>query len=174
MPASNERVPNRHLSGTELREIIEKDVHSILTRDGMFSNHLGFARVAYEVRVSIHLDNPMYPHHVSTIESKKASIQQVDLNPALEAIETPPLHSTSGEEVLFSEELHRQILSPNAARVENDMPLTIDRRNLDTGAVEQVQQKFKGEPPDPAAVGNVKSDKNTTEDQRNRWGKQKR
>src|SRR2546429_7494529 len=118
MPISNERVPNRPLSGLELAKIIQKDVQDILSRDGMFTNNIAFARVSYEVRVSLHLDNPVYPEHISTTLSRPASKQQVEAQPELAAIETSPLKDPlSVEELIASEERHREIQSPNMARV---------------------------------------------------------
>lgn len=172
MPASNERIPNKGLAGPELLQIIEKDVHDVLTRDGMFSQNLAFGRVSYEVRVSLHLDNPLYPLHVSEVHSRPASIQQVAANAALEAIEFAPLKEPLTEdETVVSNERQRQIASPNMARVEHDLPMTIAKHNLDTGHIENKVIKYVGDTPDPADVGNVIADKETSEDQRSKWKK---
>ena len=175
MPASHERVPNKSLSGTELKQIILNDVKNMLDRDGMFGNNLAFARVAYEVRVSMHLDNPSYPEHVSTTVSRPHSKQQIEKQPELAAIEIGPLvEPVTDEEAITSEERQRQINSPNMARIENDMPLTISKRDMDTGRPIEVQQKFTGDMPDPAEVGNVSADSNKSEEQRDKWGRPKK
>lgn len=172
MPASHERVANRPLSGTELKKIILKDVEAILDKDGMLSNNLAYGRIAYEVRVSMHLDNAAYPEHISTIYSRPRSKSEVEKEPELAAIELGPLvEPLTEDETVASTEVQRQIASPNMARVENGLPLQIEKRDLDTGTVKIVEQKFKGDIPDPAEVGNVVTASLTSEDQRAKWNK---
>lgn len=175
MPASHERIPNRSLSGTELVQIIERDVHNILTRDGMFTNNIAFARVSYEVRVSVHLDNPIYPEHIAIVLSRPQSKQEIEKDPQLAAIEPSPLvEPLTEQETVFSEEMHREIASPNMARIEHEIPLIIEKRNLDTNMIERKEQKFVGDIPDPATVGNITSDKSTGDDQRQQWKTKKK
>lgn len=170
MPASHERVPNRPLSGPELVKIVEKDVHDLLSKDGMFSRNIAFSRVSYEVRVSLHLDNPVYPEHVAEVLSRTPSKQAVAKGDG--SVEVSPLAgSTTDEEIVFSQERHREIASPNMARVEADLPLMVEYKNLDTGQIEQREQKFKGESPDPLSVKNLTKDTDTTEAQRTKWKK---
>lgn len=174
MPASHEKLPNRNLSGPELASIIKKDVSNIIDRDGMFNNNISYARVSYEVRVSLHVDNPIYPMHVSTTQSRKASIQQVEADPQLMAIETAPLKEPlTQEEVVVSTERSRTISSPNASRVEHDMPLIHTVKDPQSGYVDK-EINYSGDKPDPASVGNVSSDKDTTEEQRTAWGRPKK
>ena len=171
MPASHERVPNKALSGAELKEIIKKEVAKILDRDGMYSNNLAYGRVSFEVRVSLHLDNPRYPLHISEVLSRPASKQEVETEPDLAALISPPLEDESDDAVIVSTEEQVAIASPNVARIENDMPLTITTKDMDTGFPKEVQQKFKGSIPDPAEVGNVRKTVDSTQDQKNKWRK---
>lgn len=178
MPASHERVPNRPLAGNELVQIIEKDVHDILARDGMFTQNIAFGRASYEVRISMHLDNPIYPQHVATIQSRPAAVNVISLKPEMAALETFPLADNEGnkpelteDETMFSTERHREIASPNAARVEHGMPLKIEKRNLDTGVTELKDQKFVGDLPDPLSVGNLTRDTEASVDERVRLNK---
>lgn len=171
MPASHERVPNRPLSGVELRKIIERDVNRILERDGMFTQNIAFGRVSYEVRVSIHMDNPMYPLHEANILSQPASKQEVEADPTLGALGKGPLDNVSDDEALFSEEVHREIASPNVARLEAELPLIMEKRNMDTGVVEQKEVHYTGDVPDPATVGNVTTETQTINDQRAKWNR---
>lgn len=173
MPISNERVPNKPLSGPELVQIIEKDVHDILSRDGMFNINIAFRRVSYEVRVTMHLDNPIYPEHVSTTLSRPAGKNVVEVKPELGALEPHPLADNergkpelSEDETIFSQERHREIASPNMARVEHGIPLKIDKRNMDTGVMETKEQKFIGDIPDPLSVGNLTRDLDTASSER--------
>lgn len=156
MPASHERVAQRSLSGTELKKIILKDVAAILERDGMFSNNIAYSRVAYETRITLHLDNPSYPEHVSLTMSKSPSKQEIAGEAPESSMTAFPLDEGGVDIVAI--ERQRQILSPNMARVENDMPLQVQKPNLNTGHVETVEQKFVGDMPDPKDVGNIYSD----------------
>ena len=172
MPASSERVPNSPLSGHELVEIIKKDVADILGRDGLFTSNIAFPRVSYEVRVSVHMDNPMCPKHETVIQSRIASKQQVAANPELASIETPPLAEPLTEsETVFSEETTRQVASPNMARIEAGLPIQIDKRNPDTGFMERKDIKYTGDVPEPSSVGNVSETNPTSEDQRQKWNR---
>jgi hypothetical protein len=44
MGASHDRIPNKPLSGTELKAIILRDVAAILDRDGMYTNNIAFGQ----------------------------------------------------------------------------------------------------------------------------------
>lgn len=169
MPATNERVANRPLSGMELAKIIEADVHNILSRDGMFTNNIAYSRVHYEVRVSLHLDNPCYPHHTATILPKPSSVQQVAENPALTSLELKPLTETSEESTVVSTEVSRTIASPNAARVEADLPLQVPGKDPVTNAPTMREIKYVGDKPDQAAVGNIVKVDDKTAEQEGAW-----
>jgi hypothetical protein len=124
-------------------------------------------RAAFEVRVTLHLDNPMYPQHVTTVLSKEPSKQQIAAGAPDASVEAGPLaEPVSEEEVTVAEERHRTILSANMARIENDLPVPMDKKNMDTGVTETVFRKYLGDMPDPAEVGNVTTDTNkSTEEQ---------
>lgn len=170
MPATYERIPNRNLSGPELAAIIIKDVQDIISRDGMFNLNISYGRVSYEVRISLHMDNPIYPQHITTVLSKGPSVQEAAASPQLTALEPPPLKAplTEGEAV-SSTEKHRVIMSPNMSRIENDMPLIQSVRDPQLGPVDK-EVKYTGDKPDPASVGNATTEKDTTEQQRATWG----
>ena len=174
MPATYERAPNKALTGEELKEIVLKDVKRILDRDGLFTNNIAFERTAYEVRVSIHMDNPMYPVHVNTTHSVPIDKVSISKEPQLAAIGTAPLGKPSEEAVVFSEEISRQIQSPNASRVEHDMEVPIPAKDIDTGRVTEKMVKFTGDKPDPASVGNTFVERSTVTDQKREWDKRKR
>lgn len=135
MPASNEIVNNRPLSGSELRLIILNDVGNILDKDGMFAPHIGYGRVAYEVTVKLHIDNPLYPEHKTVIASRPPSSNDPDLTK--KAIETAPLHNTSDESVALGLVRERTIESPNAARLEHELAVTIMRKDMETGTMKE-------------------------------------
>lgn len=126
MPTSKELVANKPLAGPDLAKIIQSDVAQLLQRDGMFSPHVAYGRVSYEVRVTMHMDNPSYPTHVTTMRSEKRSDNQVAAEPELAAIEPDlPLKEPSLEEYVASVERQRRIDSPNLARIEHQLPVTV-------------------------------------------------
>jgi hypothetical protein len=156
---STETIPNRPLSGVELRKIIVADVDYILGRDGMFGEHLGFGRVTYDIVIKLHLDNPAYPEHLSPIRSRK----QPDQNPV---IEPAPLKDPSKEAVLVGKKATRTIDSPNVERIKRGMPVTQNVRSRETGKIEEKQVTYDAAilsggseiPADPLAEGLTESE----------------
>lgn len=170
MPASNEQIKNRLLSGAELSKIIQHNVTDILGRDGMFTSRIAFGRVSYEVRVTLHLDNPSYPEHVSVTVSRPPSDQQAEANPALKAIELGmPLKNASEESMVIATEVTATISSPNAARIEHELPLITQALNAN-GYREDKEIKYTGDPIDPVKAGNVATLKDVSEEQAAKMG----
>ena len=129
MPTSKEITSNTPLAGHELSAIIKRDISTMLDRDGMFQSHIAFKRVSYTVTIKLHLDIPEYPEHVTRLLSRPASINQIKENPSLATLEPPPLdpkvHPLTEDMVLGGMERTRTIDSPNIARIENDLPITV-------------------------------------------------
>lgn len=141
MPTSKELVAQRPLAGAELAKIVTADVAHILSESGMFAGHIAYGRVAYEVRVILHLDNPAYPTVTETIHSKpfpKDVTEGESGKPELAAIEKLPLREPSEDAYLAADELHRDIVSPNAARVEHGLPITVIRRDQNSETREEL------------------------------------
>ncbi len=130
-PTQREIVAQRPLKSTELAQIILDDVKDILSTNGMTTGQIAYGRVAYEIRVTLHIDNPAYPTDTTIVRSKGRSGQQKEETPELVAIEPGPLKDTTDEAFLSSTERHRDIQSPNAARVEHSLPITVLRREQD-------------------------------------------
>ena len=137
MPASTEIVNNRPLSGRELREIMLKDLADILDKDGMFSGHIGIGRAAYKITVQLHLDNPSYPEHVTTVRSKQAASNETD--EGKKHIEPGPLKEPGAEAVVVALTREREIDSPNHARIEHNLPVSIMRRDPTDGLLKEEQ-----------------------------------
>lgn len=142
-PTERELVPNPPLAGTDLAQIILRDVSDLLANDCMLTGHIAYHRVAYEVRVTLHMDNPAFPTSVSTMTSRPRSTAEIVADPSLEAIESaPPLEKPLTDEALVSaSERHRDIRSANVARIEHGFPITLQHRNRD-GHVEEEQVKY--------------------------------
>lgn len=135
MPASNELVSNRPLSGTELREIMLKDLANMLDKDGMFAPHIGYARAAYRITVKLHVDNPMYPEHNVSVQSKAPARNTKD--EARKMLEPPPLAKPGEEAVVAAATRERTIESPNGARLEHNLPITVLKKDGNTGEMKE-------------------------------------
>lgn len=141
MPTAREIVAQRPLQGAELSKIIVADVTNILSQSGLFCGHVAYGRCAYEVRVILHLDNPAYPTVTETVRSKaypRDVTEGEHGSPELGSVETLPLRDPSADAYLAADELHREILSPNAARVEHSLPITVIRREQNSETREEL------------------------------------
>lgn len=129
MPTSREIVANRPLSGAEVRAIMDADIRRILDNDCMLTELAAYRRLSYEIRVTMHLDNLTYPQHEIQVRSQAQPRDLTANSPQLAAVEPgpPPLSDPSAASYVSATELHRDIDSPNVARVEHSLPVTITR-----------------------------------------------
>jgi len=139
MPTSKELVSNRPLRGDELAAIIQRDLSMLLSNDCMMTSHNAFGRVAYDLRLTLHMDNFSYPEHRAGLTSRGASDQELAERPELAAIEsTLPLSPPLSEDAFVSAvERQRIIESPNLARIEASLPVTIVRRGDSGQSIEE-------------------------------------
>lgn len=146
MPTSNELVANRPLAGSDLLKIIMEDVQRMLDGDAFLTGHVAYHRIAYELRLTLHMDNFSYPKSVTPVRSRPRSETERDDKPELAAIESgPPLVAPSKSAYLTSTELTRDIPSPNLARIEHGIPVTIMRRDPNTGGMVEENIKYPSE-----------------------------
>lgn len=168
---STDRIQNRPLSGEELSKIIQKRVGQILAADGMFIARIGYANVAFEVKITLHLDNPAYPQHVTTVIPSRVSIQELEANPELGSIEgRPPLASPTEDALVISTELSEIIQSPNGSRIEHDLPLKQQIRNVENMTWEDKEVMYTGDKPEPESVGNTMKVTDTSTQEAARMG----
>lgn len=139
MPTSRELVSNRALTGTELQRIILSDVSAMLEADGFLSQHIAYGRIAYEVRLVLHMDNPFMPSASNSVSSRSRTQKQVESDPALAAIaDAPPLSPPLTEDAtLHATERSRTIESPNLARIEHGLPVTVLHREQSGQTMEE-------------------------------------
>lgn len=171
MPASHETVPNRPLSGDEVRQIILKDVDNILTKDGMFAGHMGYGRISYRIRVEMQLDNPQFPEHKVEVTSRNPAKNFKPEDPR-RSVAAPPMKSLVEGEPGAPSDIHsigvqreRVIDSPNHARLEHGLPITIDKKDLATGEIKPIEVNYDaaGLPPGP------KTDTDISDEVRTEW-----
>lgn len=144
MPTKNETVPNRPLAGHELRNILINDFTKMLDSDGMFQPHMGYSRVAYEISYRLQLDNPLFPEHKGKRVSRDPA-RNIPPNDIVKKIEAPPLKGDTNNVETVGLKRERVIDSPNKARLENGLPVTINKINRQTGATEEKQVQYDTE-----------------------------
>jgi hypothetical protein len=126
-PTTKELVSNKPLAGLELADIIRQDVDRMLRDNGLLSGQTAYSRIAYSLRLTLHLDLPQMPLSVDTASSRPQATDRIAANPALATLEAaPPLASPTPDAILDSSQLVRDIQSPNLARVGAGLPITVE------------------------------------------------
>jgi len=140
MPAASEIAVNRALSGEELKVVLRAAFEKLLDAEGMLSSHVAFGRVAYDLTIRLHLDNPFYPQSITRVESRQASKQEVATDPRLAVIEPPPLDKPHSSPTVAGQTVSQSIESPNAERLRHGIPVPVDVRQQDgTVTTEHIQ-----------------------------------
>lgn len=147
-----ERVANTALSGTELKQLILEDFESLLANEGMLSNYIAYGRVGYRVTLALYIDNPHQPKSSSHILSRGKSSSEIESNPSLAALETPPLANPSADSAIGATETSRNVSSPNAERLRAGLPIPVMVKQQDgTQTIEMVKYP-RGLDADPGDV----------------------
>jgi hypothetical protein len=126
MPTSREIVSNKPLAGTELAAIIRSDIARMLDESGFLAGQSAYSRVAYDIRITLHLDLPAMPTATEVAQSRVAASDVIAQRPELGSLEPFPLAQPSAGAALSATGLRRDIDSPNLARVEHSLPVTVD------------------------------------------------
>jgi hypothetical protein len=146
MPTSKELVANRPIAGSDLAKIMLRDLEILLNNDGLLSGHIAYGTVAYEIRYTMHMDNPMLPKSTQRLTSRKAP-DNADPDAPETAITEFPLKEHSPKAAISSTERHRKIDSPNLARIETGLPVTVLGKDTE-GHTQERQVKY---PPEAVA-----------------------
>lgn len=148
---ARERIPNTPLSGRELRALLVADYERLLDNFGELATTAAYGRVSYVIKLAMHLANPHHPYADIEITSRPPADDVLAANPALAALEAPPLADPGPESGVAADELRRDIVSPNAERLRAGLPVPVEVRQPAGGTVtEHILY-----PPDPAAVDTV-------------------
>jgi hypothetical protein len=132
MPTSRELIANHPLTGPELKKIILDDITAVLDNDGVYLPTVAYGRCSYEVRVTLHTDNFMFPQQQAVARSREPARDKLKARPELAAIEADlPLDDPSHLSFISAQERHRDIESPNAARIDHGLPVNVVRREND-------------------------------------------
>lgn len=138
MPTTKELVSNKPLAGLELARIILADFTRMLAENGFLAGQTAYSRVAYDVRLTLHLGLPGMEFSEDHARSRSQATDAIAANPALAALEPePPLPNAPGA-ILSATELTREIESPNLARIEHSLPIEVTVMAQDGHAREEL------------------------------------
>ena len=162
---SRETVPNRALSGTELKRLILADTQAMLDGDGLLSPYIAYGRVSYSVTVRLHMDNPLTPESSTTRTSRTQATGAVAADSTLAAVEPAPLAGASDAAVVSATRRTRTIDSPNAERLRTGLPVPVEVKQSDgTTHTETIQY-----PPDPSLGDRTARDEDVTAETSADW-----
>lgn len=137
MPTGKEQIENRALTGAELKQILIKDFTNMLERDAMFANRLSYERASYRIKVQLFLPLPQYPEHNAAVSSINPPRNEKDEKKKL--LTSPPV----GQSATMGMQRSRVIDSPNLARLTHGLPITISRRNPESGRIEEIPVNYE-------------------------------
>jgi hypothetical protein len=144
VPTTRELVSNKALQGVELAEIIRSDVDRMLHDNGLLAGQTAYSRVAYDLRLTLHLGLPAMPTSEDRATSRTQARDQVELRPDLAALEPFPL-SAAPDAILSATELSRDIDSPNVARVLHQLPIEVSVTGNDGRQTERLVEGYTPE-----------------------------
>lgn len=150
-PTASEKVPNRQLSAAELRILLEADFSRLLDNLSLLQSCSSFARVGWDLRIAIHIDNALLGAHDIGDHSRPVAgniingatgatpASRREPRPELAAVTAIPIPDATESAQLEAKSLHREIDSPNVERLRNGLPVPIERKQADsTTVLEQV------------------------------------
>ena len=141
MPTAKESAVNRPLSGKELRARILADCTRLVDACGELQSYMAFGRVAYTLKLTLHLDNMINPESTTTLPASAVSDEERKSAPAMSALEgAVPLVNPSPDAIRAEHSVERRISSPNAERVRLGLPVPVDRKQQDgTTVTEEIK-----------------------------------
>jgi len=150
MPTSNETIPNKALSGAELKAIMKEKFAHLLANDSMLSDHLAYGRISYDITIRLDFDSPYYAMPiVNTIASSPVGRNIVEPNnPELAAIESgPPLKGPHTDKRMISgTNIRHEITNPNKERLAHGMSVPVDvKRNDGSVRTESIDYPRQGQ-----------------------------
>lgn len=143
-PTASEVVPNRALSTTELRTLLERDFARLLSNLSLLQSCAAFGRVSYNIRLQlrtdpsgltppteIYLNSQRQPSSIIMGEDT-ARPQRVDAPAGYATVEPHPMPQSEVTKTL-TRELERNVTSPNRERLREGMPVPVEVANRDGG-----------------------------------------
>lgn len=138
MPAASESVPNRALSTSELRTLLERDFTRMLDNHSLLSSPAAFGRVSYHLSLMITNEISQQSTDIS-LDSKPIAKNVVSTSPALAAVTAHPMPSQTELTKTLTQELSRMVTSPNAERLREGLPVPVEvKQNDGTTALQTI------------------------------------
>lgn len=120
MKLASDKIPNKMLIGPEVLECAVQEFRAMLQRDCMFLKTIAYRRVAFTLQATFHFGSPFTVPHV--VKSRTLAGEVVEgefpLNPAPEMDDSDVL----------ALERDVKLDNPNQARVEHDLPITVQEK----------------------------------------------
>jgi hypothetical protein len=136
---SKELVVNKGLSGEETKQLIRRDFERLLSNEGLLSPHVAYGRIAWDVRLRLHMQNPLLPESESHVKSQRAGRNIIADEPGLAAVEPLPLTPAPDSATISASEISHEVSSPNLERVHAGLPVPVNvKQNDGTTTQEQV------------------------------------
>lgn len=152
MPTHAEKVPNRGLSGEEVKALLRQDFERLLANHGLLTAYAAYSRVGWVLDLRLIVDAIVMTDGTISQVSRPPSQQERDKRPELAAVDAPLRVAESRSAVVAGDRLTRRVDSPNAERLRAGLPVTVERRQQDgTRLSEQVTYP----PDDSQGDGNV-------------------
>jgi hypothetical protein len=122
MPLNQETIPNKPLSGIEVKGLILQDLEKLLDNDCMLTEYIAHGRISWKVRYSLCFDNPLLPASEMSYATRKPAHKEQDPVPGLDQF---PLSESSPEMSFSAHEISREVDSPNAERLRTGIPVEV-------------------------------------------------
>lgn len=116
------KIPNKALTGDEVKEIMCKEFRAMLEREYYMTRVIAFRRVSATLTATFHLGEPF-----KTPQEVKSRLA-ADSDTALEG--EYPLTNADDSAVVVGLERDVKLENPNADRISHDMPIRIQEREM--------------------------------------------
>lgn len=134
MPTASEKVPNRALSTSELRTLLERDFARLCDNFSLLQSCSSFSRIAWTLRLTLYTDQG--PQDI-TLDSRAEGKNITMRKPELTVVGDAPVDAAL-RQLGVSRELRRDVDSPNAERLRAGLPVPIERRQADSTVVTEM------------------------------------
>ena len=132
MSLKSDKLPNKALSGSELKEIITQHMRGVMDADWAFGHSVAYRRAAFTVTITCHLGQPIGEHVVRSRARADGVVEG-----------EAPLADPEDAEVVAVER-SMTLDNPNLARIHHDLPVRVQESRPPVASMEP---SLPGEPP---------------------------
>lgn len=136
----NENIPQRMLSGKELKAIMIEKFSQLLRGDTMLGDFMAYGRIRYDITLRYQVGN--MPDIVNRVSSEPIGKNILPSMPELEALEGPlPMKDPPPDTVTGGDRVSHMIDNPNFERLAHGLPIPVDVKQS-SGAVVTEEIKY--------------------------------